>query len=78
MQAAAAAFVSGDRLELAQRLGRLGQIPFVAKSGFIEHLPLMLSGWTQTRDLAPLPKQSFREWWGERETSKSSTNGGAA
>jgi L-lactate dehydrogenase complex protein LldF len=66
MQAAAAAFVSGNRLELTQRLGRLGQLPFVARSGFIEHLPLMLSGWTQTRDLAPLPKQSFREWWSER------------
>jgi L-lactate dehydrogenase complex protein LldF len=70
MQAAAAAFVSGDRLELAQRLSRLGQLPFVAKSGFIEHLPLMLSGWTQTRDLAPLPKQSFREWWSERMKTK--------
>jgi L-lactate dehydrogenase complex protein LldF len=70
MQAAAAAFVSGNRLELAQRLGRLGQLPFVTKSGYIEHLPLMLSGWTQTRDLAPVPKQSFREWWHEREKSR--------
>jgi L-lactate dehydrogenase complex protein LldF len=73
MQAAAAAFVSGDRLKLAQRLGRLGQIPFVAKSGFIEHLPLLMSGWTQTRDLAPLPKQSFREWWAEREAAGKQT-----
>ncbi len=78
MQAAAAAFVSGDRLELAQRLGRLGQLPFVAQSGFIEHLPLMLSGWTQSRDLAPLPKKSFREWWSEREKSKHGKDGGAA
>ena len=70
MQAAAAAFVSGNRLELAQRLGRLGQLPFVAKSGFIERLPLMMSGWTQTRDLVPLPKQPFREWWSEREKSR--------
>ena len=67
MQAAAFSFGSGDRLALGQKLGRLGQIPFIAKSGFIEHLPLMLSGWTQTRDLAPLPKQSFREWWAERQ-----------
>jgi hypothetical protein len=29
----------------------------------------MLIGWTQTRDLAPLPKQSFREWWSERQTT---------
>ncbi len=70
MQAAAAAFENGTRLELAQRLGRLGQIPFVSGNGFIEHLPLMMSGWTQTRDLAALPKQSFREWWSEREKSK--------
>jgi len=74
MQAAAAAFKSGDRLEFAQRLGRLGQTPFVAGSGFIEHLPLMLGGWTQSRDLAPLPRQSFREWWREREKSKSASN----
>jgi L-lactate dehydrogenase complex protein LldF len=67
MQAAAFSFGSGDRLALGQKLGRLSQIPFIAKSGFIEHLPLMLAGWTQTRDLAPLPKQSFREWWAERQ-----------
>ena len=71
MQAAAFSFGSGNRLALGQKLGRLGQLPFVAKSGFIEHLPLMLSGCTQTRDLAPLPKQSFREWWADRQaTSK--------
>jgi L-lactate dehydrogenase complex protein LldF len=34
-----------------------------------------MSGWTQTRDLAPLPRQSFREWWKEREKSKSAVNG---
>ena len=75
MQAAAAAFASGQRLEMAQRFGRVAQLPFVAKSGFIERLPLMLRGWTQTRDLAPLPKQSFREWWSEREGSKSRNDG---
>ncbi len=75
MQTAAAVFDNGDRFGLAQRLGRVGQLPFVEKSGFIEHLPLMMSGWTQTRDLAPLPRQSFREWWKEREKSKSADNG---
>jgi L-lactate dehydrogenase complex protein LldF len=69
MAAAAAIFEGGNRLELAQRLGRIAQIPFVSKNGFIEHLPLMMSGWTQTRDLSPLPRQSFREWWKEREKS---------
>jgi L-lactate dehydrogenase complex protein LldF len=75
MQAAAITFGSGSRIELAQRLGRIGQVPFIGGDGFIERLPLMLSGWTQTRDLAPLPKQSFREWWKQREGSKTRTNG---
>jgi L-lactate dehydrogenase complex protein LldF len=70
MKAAGFAFESGDRLELAQKFSRLLQIPFVAKSGFVEHLPLMLAGWTQSRDLAPIPKQSFREWWAARKESK--------
>lgn len=69
MKAAAAIFEDGWRLALAQKMGRLGQKPFVAKSGFIEHLPWMLGGWTQVRDLAPLPPQSFREWWATREKS---------
>src|SRR5450432_4722252 len=49
MQVVAAIFASGDRLALAQHLGRVGQKPFVADSGLIERLPLVLSGWTQTR-----------------------------
>lgn len=75
MQAAARIFVNGDRLALAQQLGRIGQKPFVAADGFIEHLPFMLSGWTQARDLAALPPQSFRQWWKARETSRSAAKG---
>jgi len=67
MQVAASIFVSGDRLALAQHLGRIGQKPFIGKSGFIKHLPLVLGGWTQTRDLMPLPEQSFRQWWSQHE-----------
>ena len=77
MKTAAAIFESGERLELAQRFGRIGQLPFVSGSGFIEHLPLMLSGWTQTRDLQPIPKQSFREWWAEREKKSARWKGTA-
>jgi L-lactate dehydrogenase complex protein LldF len=33
----------------------------------ITKLPGMLGGWTQARDLHPIPKQSFRQWWRERE-----------
>jgi len=76
MQVAAAIFASGDRLGLAQMLGRIGQLPFVSASGYIEHLPFMLAGWTQTRDLAPLPKQSFRQWWAERNGAGNHNSGG--
>ncbi|MGC1781736.1 MAG: LutB/LldF family L-lactate oxidation iron-sulfur protein [Acidobacteriaceae bacterium] len=74
MQVATAIFANGNRLALAQHLGRIGQTPFISSSGFIEHLPFLLGGWTQTRDLAPLPEQSFRQWWAERE--KTSRNSG--
>ncbi|MGC1783583.1 MAG: LutB/LldF family L-lactate oxidation iron-sulfur protein [Acidobacteriaceae bacterium] len=75
MQVAAAIFMSGNRMALAQHLGRIGQTAVVSKNGFIEHLPLLLDGWTESRDLAPLPKQSFRQWWMERERM-SKTHGG--
>lgn len=76
MQAAAQIFSDGWKLDLAQKAGRIGQKPFIAKSGFIENLPWMLGGWTQVRDLRPLPQQSFREWWAEREkaTTKGDSN----
>src|SRR6202789_314105 len=67
MRMAAAMLKDGERLHLAQRLGRLAQAPFVGDSGFIESLPFMLGGWTETRDLAPLPAESFREWWAKRK-----------
>ena len=46
----------------AQRAAALGQLPFM-RQGTIRHLPGPLSGWTAMRDLAPVPKQSFRDWW---------------
>jgi len=71
MQAAAFLFKDSDRLAMAERVGRVGQKVFVSKNGFIEALPLMLSGWTQTRDLKAMPVQSFREWWAkERGAAK--------
>ena len=64
----AAAFLFGDagRLETAQKLARIGQMPF-EHHGVIDSLPGLLSGWTAVRDLMPVPKQSFREWWAERK-----------
>jgi L-lactate dehydrogenase complex protein LldF len=46
----------------AQRAAALGQLPFI-RQGTIRHLPGPLSGWTAMRDLAPVPKESFRDWW---------------
>ncbi len=79
MQTAAFLFASASRLSLAQSLGRVAQKLVVNKEGMIEHLPLLLSGWTQTRDLRPLPEQSFREWWAERtlQTDAARTDSGA-
>jgi len=65
MRQLAAIFASPTRYERAQRLGRVGQRVFV-HDGVIDHLPGPLAGWSQARDLQPLPKQSFREWWRER------------
>ena len=53
------------RFSAAIKMGRLGQ-GVVARDGKISWLPGPLSGWTMSRDLATLPKQSFREWWKER------------
>jgi L-lactate dehydrogenase complex protein LldF len=59
-------FARQQRYERAQRLARRGQGIFV-RQGVINHLPGMLSGWTAARDLSPVPKQSFRDWWRARQ-----------
>ncbi len=64
MQALAKAFSDPKLYEGAQRLARLGQWPFVRK-GSIGRLPGPLAGWTEVRDLKPVPNHSFREWWRE-------------
>ncbi len=58
-------FADRRRYEAAQRLGRLGQKPMVRR-GFIESLPGPLGGWTAMRDVFPVAKQTFREWWRTR------------
>jgi len=60
------AMSEGWRFEGAVKLARAGQGPLV-RDGQITALPGLLGGWTQSRDLAPFPPQSFREWWRERE-----------
>ena len=65
MRFLAKVFADPERYEQAQRLGRFGQ-RFVARRGFIEHLPGPLAGWTAMRDVYPVAKQTFREWWRSR------------
>ena len=71
MQAAAFLFADAGRLSMAEHLGQIGQKVLVSKNGFIEWMPLMLSGWTQTRDLKALPAQSFRDWWAKEKMPSS-------
>ena len=63
-------FAYPKRYEQAQQLARRGQRFFMHK-GVIDHLPGMLAGWTTARDLMPIPKQSFRDWWRERQKGDS-------
>jgi L-lactate dehydrogenase complex protein LldF len=56
MRTVARAFGSRRRYVLAQRLGRLLQKP-------ARRLPGPLATWTRTRDLRPLQRETFREWW---------------
>ncbi|GHO48270.1 LutB/LldF family L-lactate oxidation iron-sulfur protein [Ktedonospora formicarum] len=65
MRQLARVFASPKRYEQAQKLARSGQRLFV-HNGTIDHLPGLLAGWTTARDLAPIPQQSFRDWWRER------------
>ncbi len=70
MKAVGAIFRSERRFRAAQRMGRMAETPLVRKDGrgegWISWLPGMLGGWTSTRDLKAMPKQTFREWWEER------------
>jgi L-lactate dehydrogenase complex protein LldF len=61
MRAMALAFSTRARYEAAQRIGRAGQ-----RLPGVERLPGPLRAWTASRDLPPVPKQTFREWWRER------------
>jgi L-lactate dehydrogenase complex protein LldF len=55
-------FADRARFERAQRLAQRGQWPLV-HGGTISSLPGPLGGWSAMRDLRPVPKQSFRDWW---------------
>jgi len=56
MRALARVFARVRLYERAQRLARAGERP-------ARHLPGPIARWTEVRDLRPLPKETFREWW---------------
>jgi L-lactate dehydrogenase complex protein LldF len=62
MQLLAKIFSDRKRFEGAQKLARVGQWP-LARGGEIRRLPGKLAGWTDVRDLKPVPDQTFRKWW---------------
>jgi L-lactate dehydrogenase complex protein LldF len=69
MQAMAYMFAKPARYERAQQLARIGQLPF-EHQGKLNHLPGLFAGWTSARDMPGIPKQTFREWWRERERGR--------
>ncbi|WP_394649114.1 lactate utilization protein B [uncultured Deinococcus sp.] len=66
----------GWRFEGALKLARVGQGPLV-RGDAITSLPGLLGGWTQSRDLQPLPKEGFREWWKRRGQEPAAASGEA-
>jgi L-lactate dehydrogenase complex protein LldF len=75
LKAAGAVFRSEPLFRAAQKMGRIAELPLSRKdgegNGWIDWMPGMLGGWTQVRDLQVMPKQTFREWFEEREKAKS-------
>ena len=60
--AAAWAFGSSRRFAAAQRAGRAAELPLV-RGGLVRTLPPPLAGWSEGRDLRPVARETFREWW---------------
>ncbi|HEX6770711.1 MAG TPA: LutB/LldF family L-lactate oxidation iron-sulfur protein [Acidobacteriaceae bacterium] len=69
MLAMAAVFGNRRRYEASQRLARTAQSTMRHNDAWYHWLPGMAGQWTKTRDLAPLPQQTFRDWWQQRGKS---------
>jgi L-lactate dehydrogenase complex protein LldF len=76
MQVMAKTFSNPKLYEGAQKAARIGQWP-LARSGAIHRLPGRLAGWTDARDLKPVPEQSFREWWRSNKGPETGSKNGA-
>jgi L-lactate dehydrogenase complex protein LldF len=63
-------FSSERRFRAAQRLGHLAASTLARgdASGerWISWLPGLMGGWTESRDLREMPKETFRDWWNNR------------
>ncbi len=66
MKVASLALGSSARFSVAQKLVRIGQLPFQS-DGKLSGIPGMLAAWTASRDLNAVPAESFREWWAKRK-----------
>jgi len=65
MRSLARTFGSRRAYEASQRALRLGRTP-LQREGLVSALPGPLRAWTHTRDLPPIPQQTFRDWWRSR------------
>ena len=76
MRILARTFANRARYEQAQQLALLGQLP-LKRGDVIEWLPGELGNWTIMRDLPVVPRQSFRDWWRERQAARTGEEGRA-
>jgi L-lactate dehydrogenase complex protein LldF len=53
---------SRRRYEAAQTVLALGRAPLASRR-LTRALPGPIAGWTSARELPPIPKQTFRDWW---------------
>ncbi|MEE2033606.1 LutB/LldF family L-lactate oxidation iron-sulfur protein [Rhodococcus chondri] len=66
MRAASIAMSSPGRWSAAQKAAGLARV-VAGKKGTIGTVPGPMSGWTDSRDIAAPPKETFRQWWDSEE-----------
>ncbi len=76
MRVASIIFSRAWLFHCAQWAGRIGAKFFTRNDGWIHSLPSVGAKWTQTRDLRGLPRQTFHEWFKDREKGTKGPRGG--